>query len=316
MKNPAGSPKPRGVVGIRQLSLGASVVPTVKVYAHGVSMGQPGHNSQPPPRGIVKGWTQASIRRNRNFLYSVDVEALKALPGLGLTLTLRDCPPTAADWSRLRDVFLDSIRREGFVLVHWVTEWQRRRVPHLHLAIFLPAGTDSRAFALKAVTHWLRIAAAYRPRLQGQFWNPIFDALGWNQYLSKHAARGLRHYQRSASSLPEGWQGGSAGRMWGKLGDWPLAPVFSLSVSHQGFAMLRRFLRSWRVADARLAILKAKGPKERLGAVRRLRAARRMLLCPDPFLSKVRGCSEWFGQDLMLRCLDLLASSGCPIESI
>lgn len=288
-------------------------MPTIKVYAHGVSMGQPGHNAKPPPRGIVSGWSTASLRRNRAFLYSVDVEALKSHPGLALTLTVRDCPPSAAEWSRARDAFLDSLRNEGFSFVHWVTEWQRRKVPHLHLAIFLPPGSDPNAYAIKAISHWLRIAAPYSPSHLAQFWNPIYDALGWNQYLSKHAARGLRHYQRSMASLPETWQGSSAGRMWGKLGDWPLVPPMALHVDRRGFAILRRVLRSWRVSDARTAILKAKRPQDLTAAIRRLRSARKMLTCPDEALSRVRGVSEWFPQELMMRALALVHDLGCRV---
>ena len=289
-------------------------MPTVKVYAHGCTMGTPGTNENPPPRGIVKGWSTSSLRRNLVFLFSVDVDALKAHPGLALTLTVRECPPSAADWTLARDAFLAAIRREGFSFVHWVTEWQRRRVPHLHLAIFLPPGSDPNLFAVKAITHWLRIASPFQPLSRGQFFNPIYDALGWNQYLSKHAARGLRHYQRSMASLPLSWQGGSAGRMWGKLGSWPTDPPIELNVGSKGFAVLRRILRSWRVSDARTAIIKAKRPQDRISAIRRLRSARRMLLCPDPRLSPVRGVSEWFSQALMLRCLGLVADLGYRVE--
>jgi len=143
----------------------------------------------------------------------------------------------------------------------------------------------------------------------------IFDALGWNQYLSKHAARGLRHYQRSSASLPSAWRGGSAGRMWGKLGNWPICPDFKLHLDLKAFAFMRRVLRSWRLSDARQALLKAKRPKDRQSAIRRIRSARRMLLCPDPRLSSVRGVSEWLPQEDTLRVLALASSLGYQVES-
>jgi hypothetical protein len=40
-----------------------------------------------------------------------------------------------------------------------------------------------------------------------------------------------------------------------------------------------------------------------------------MLTCPDPGLSRVRGCSEWFPQELTLRVLALVADLGGIIES-
>lgn len=278
-------------------------------------MGQPGHNLTPPLRGVVSGWSTASLRRNRAFLYSVDVDSLQAHPGLALTLTLKDCPPSAVEWTRARDAFLESIRRDGFSFVHWVTEWQKRRVPHLHLAVFLPEGSDSSKFAAQALLHWLRIAAPYNPSAQAQHVTPIFDALGWNQYLAKHAARGLTHYQRSKATLPESWQGSSVGRMWGKLGGWPVVAPLALNLDLRAFAILRRFLRSWRVSDARQAITEAKRPQDITSAIRRLRSARRMLTCHVPSLSRVRGCSEWFPQVLTYRILALVADLGGVIES-
>ncbi len=290
-------------------------MPTLKVYAHGVSMGQPGNNLTPSARGVVSGWSSASLRRNRAFLYSVDVDALQAHPGVAFTLTLRDCPPSAAEWTTARDTFLDALRHEGFAFIHWVTEWQRRRVPHLHLAVFLPPGSDPAVFAGNALRHWLRVAAPYRPSAHAQHVTPIYDALGWNQYLAKHAARGLSHYQRSRASLPEAWQGSSVGRMWGKRGDWPVIPPMDLTINPRAFAILRRILRSWRVSDARTAIRTARRPQDLLSAIRRLKSARRMLTCPDPGLSRVRGCSEWFPQELTYRVLALVADLGGIIES-
>ena len=293
-------------------------MPTATVYAHGFNMGQAGRNDTPPPRGLVTGWSEASIRRNRNFLYAVDVDALKACPGLALTLTVRDLPPTAAEWSRLRDNFLFCLRREGFAFLHWLTEFQLRRVPHLHMAVFLlPGSSEDQAirFAGAAFRHWLRLAAPYNASPKAQYMNLIYDALGWNQYQSKHAARGLHHYQRSQASLPPSWRGASAGRMWGKLGNWPLCPEFKLQLDLKAFAFMRRVIRSWRLADARQALLKAKRPQDRQSAIRRIRSARRMLLCPDRRLSSVRGISEWLPQKETLRVLALASSLGYQIES-
>ncbi|WP_425527867.1 rolling circle replication-associated protein, partial [Xylella fastidiosa] len=56
--------------------------------------------------------------------------------GLALTLTVRDCPATAQEWQRMRRAWEKRMKRAGMIRVHWVTEWQRRGVPHLHCAIW------------------------------------------------------------------------------------------------------------------------------------------------------------------------------------
>lgn len=55
-------------------------------------------------------------------------------------LTLRHCPPTSDDWTRLVKVLQQRLRRAGLLRWHWVVEWQRRGVPHLHLAVYAQEG--------------------------------------------------------------------------------------------------------------------------------------------------------------------------------
>lgn len=50
------------------------------------------------------------------------------------------------------------------------------------------------------------VASAYGAGLRGQHARIIDGPVGWFQYLAKHAARGVKHYQRTADSIPEGWQ--------------------------------------------------------------------------------------------------------------
>ena len=57
---------------------------------------------------------------------------------------------------------------------------------------------------------WRDVAGEYGVSLSAQFVTPITGPLGWLQYLSKHAARGVRHYQRSGR--PAGWH--NTGRLW------------------------------------------------------------------------------------------------------
>lgn len=81
-------------------------------------------------------------------------------------------------------------------------QWQRRGVPHLHCAIWFPDAYDT----ITPTRAWVEVASAYGAGLRGQHARIIDGPVGWFQYLAKHAARGVKHYQRTADSIPEGWQ--------------------------------------------------------------------------------------------------------------
>jgi hypothetical protein len=112
-------------------------MPVIQVYRHGMTAGVP--PSMPPSpthrRGDVQGWSKNATRSNTRFLYSVDETKLTG-HGCAVTLTIRDCPPSAQDWKRLREALFVRLRRMGLVRAHWLTEWQRRGVPHLHGALW------------------------------------------------------------------------------------------------------------------------------------------------------------------------------------
>jgi hypothetical protein len=130
---------------------------------------------------------------------------------------------------------------------------------------------------------------------------PITAALGWFQYCAKHAARGVTHYQRDSSNIPEGWH--KTGRMWGYRGEWDLAEPLALSCDDGTFYRMRRMVRGWRVADARAS-----------GDAYRLSTARGMLRCHDRARSNVRGVSEWITQELMLAMILLAAGDTGTVE--
>jgi hypothetical protein len=290
-------------------------MPTLSLYRHGATMGKGNPSAVPPVRTEVVGWSAHAIRRNLLFLYSVDERRLEGLSGLALTLTVRECPPSPKDWQRARDAFLACLRRSGVVLVHWVTEWQRRGVPHLHLAAYW--SPDRPSVPRDLVAAWLRISAPYGPRARGQHSHAIYDVLGWNQYVSKHAARGLHHYQRHPENVPQAWQGRSTGRMWGKLGDWPLVEPDRFELDQAGFWRFRRVVRSWRRADARRSIqVRGMPPGVLVVDSRRMRSARRMLRCPVERLSAVRGISEWMPSSLASRVLRWVSDSGASVLSV
>lgn len=267
-------------------------------YRNGVTVGVRGGNPNPPKRGRVAGWSAGAVRRHTAWLYGVNAPALDGV-GTAVTLTLRDIP-TSAEWSRLRKSWVAALRLQpGFIRVHWVVEWQRRGAPHLHAACYFDRGGFETEIA--PVVAWLRLSARYGSRLQSQHSTLIDGPLGWLQYLSKHAARGARHYQRQGH--PPGWE--STGRLWGYGGQWPTEEPLRYEMDMPAYHRYRRLVRSWRLADARSS-----------GNSRRIALARRMLTCADPRLSAVRGVSDWVPESTAASFVALLASEGRDVRQI
>lgn len=278
-------------------------MPVVTVYRHGGKGGvAPRKNDHVRlKRGQVEGWSEGATRRNTQFLMSIREDLLTGA-GMALTLTLRDCPATPAEWHRLRRAWIKRMERAGMVRLHWVTEWQRRGVPHLHCALWFPNCYD---FAT-AIDGWVELAAPYGASRRGQHARIIDGPVGWFQYLSKHAARGVKHYQRNRDNIPSEWQD-KTGRVWGHSGDWPVAVPRKFGLQgiegDGGFFRLRRMVRSWRLADAR-----AKGDSWRI------RSARSMLTCNEKPLSTLRGFSEWMPDDgVQLRMLANVGERGFTV---
>jgi hypothetical protein len=221
--------------------------------------------------------------------------------GVAFTLTLRDCPDTPDEWHRLRNAWERRMRRRGYIRLHWVTEWQRRGVPHLHGAIWFPDSYDIPA--IRAA--WVAVAEGHGAGLKGQFCRVIDGPVGWFQYLAKHASRGVQHYQRSADSIPEAWKG-KTGRVWGHTGEWPVDGPIRINLQgsdgDRGYFAFRRMVRSWRHADARAD-----------GDLRRVVQARGMLRSTDRALSEVRGVSEWVSMEQTVALLGNLAQRGFSV---
>src|SRR5450830_781949 len=276
------------------------IVATIRAYSNGGTafMGGSGSHER-AKRGEVVGWTVAAVRRQTRWLYSVEIGGLTGT-GFALTLTLGDVLPTSVEWNRLRRAWLDRVVYLGAIRTHWVVEWQERGFPHLHAAVYFPEGTSA-AMGPRLGAAWLDLAGWTGARLGGQDCKPIAGPLGWLKYLSKHAARGVNHYQRQGK--PVAWN--KTGRLWGHGGDWPTPLPIEATITNAEFYRFRRLVRSWRVADARAAALRWDDPKHRWS---RLVYARRMLRCPDAQASRFRGVSEWIPQAWALRLLDVATS--------
>jgi hypothetical protein len=251
-------------------------------------------------RGEIGGWSVAATRRNTGFLRTINEKRLSGA-GVALTLTLRDCPPTSDEWHRLRRAWIERMRRAGMIRLHWVTEWQRRGVPHLHGAIWFP---DRYEMSIP-VQAWCEVAGDYGAGMKGQHVRIIDGPIGWFQYLSKHAARGVKHYQRNSDSIPAEWQK-KTGRVWGHVGEWPTMEPVRIELQDQhgdgGYFAFRRMVRSWRIADAR-------AEKNAF----RIRQARTMLKAPTIERSRITPVSEWIGAAGALQFLGNLVARGYEV---
>lgn len=239
-----------------------------------------------PKRGEVRGWSRKSTARLRRWFYSVDGDQLDGV-GFALTLTVRDLPPSAADWTSTRERYMARLRRAGMLRGQWLTEWQRRGVPHLHGCVFFGEASGVTPRVLQE--HWLSSAGDWGPGRSAQVVSPLWGLRGWLQYQSKHSARGVRHYQRAR--VPEAWQEGT-GRLWGTLGTWPLREEVR-PIDMDSFWRFRRLLRAWLLSESR-----------RASDWRRVAYLRRMLADPEPLRSAVRAvgefCPEEVSRELLL----------------
>lgn len=285
-------------------------MPTLKAYENGLSVGCAGSGGKrETKRGRNGGWTPGATRRNRQFLQSIDCDALDG-DGYAFTLTVRDIPASAEDYAAAVDLLMRRLRRAGVTRWHRVIELTKRRRPHLHGSIYFPQGwtppgspiTDSGAASAVGwwvVEQWRQVAIEYEAGLRGQQVTPITGPVGWLKYLSKHAARGVRHYQRQGK--PAGWD--RTGRLWGRGGKWPVVEPLRLQLTTDQAWRLRRLVKRYAIADARAKALghersgrtgKAAAEWDRLSFLRgMLKSSERLGAC--------RGISEWASQEVTLR---------------
>lgn len=277
----------------------------ITIQKNGVKIGTSGvraKDNTPPEKTKLAGWSPSSIRRNNDFLRTVVHSELDHLQGFAFTGTVRDCPPTSDDWHKALLKLWRRLKRLGVVLIHWLIEWQRRGAPHLHCSLFF----DNPPIDIqqKVLSHWLDLTGKWGADYSGQRITPIYDAAGWDQYMSKHCQRGLGHYQRSPENVPAEWQS-KTGRMWGKWGPWPVQESVKLQVDDPAHDKARRIIRNWRIADARSS-----------GNKKRIKSARKMLQCNELKLSSCRGLSEWLPESESLRLLHWLQSQGHDMMQI
>ncbi len=268
----------------------------ITINLHGSKSGTaPGAMPSKHERGEVSGWSSKAARRNTEFLQTVEYEGLTGI-GMAFTGTILRCPDTPDDWHSLRNAFIRRLKRLGMIRFHWVTEWQRRGVPHLHgMFFFESASPDGKLLPHEVNQAWLAVSAPYGSIPRAQNIVPLTDSLGWAKYQAKHAARGVNHYQRRKENIPPAWLG-KTGRVWGKSGDWPIQEPMVFATSGPLFWRYRRLVRSWRKSEARTS-----------GNARWITFARQSLNCPNPKLSAVRGTNDWLPCSTSLSLLQAAA---------
>jgi hypothetical protein len=264
-------------------------------------------NPNPAKRGNIVGWSAAAARRNRTFLQSVvlpDVEGA----GFFFTLTVRDLPASSKEWARMVDVWLKWIRAHGCIRHHWVVEFQRRGVPHLHVVAYWPTahvqsdlGWHDPLFG--AVDHWLALTAHLGSSPLSQQVRQCDRRVELLRYMAKHSARTADHYQRQAQALPKGWQ--SVGRLWGKGGTWPTRSEV-WETNDVGWFVFRRRVRWWlkREAARKLALVPPHDDAGRVAARRAIVHARTCLRCTDGKAhSRVKPLGLWIPEDVSRQLL-------------
>lgn len=219
-------------------------MPVVTILPGGTSGGHTYQGLRKPgKRGEIKGWSRGAARRLVAWLWSVNAELLGD-DGWALTLTCGVTPDSADDWTLARERWLDRMRSRGMHRYQWLTEWTARGRPHMHLAVYAPGRFD-----IDALIAWLDICDEFGwpASARGQHIVPISGATGWLQYVSKHAARGVVHYQRDGA--PEGWT--KTGALWRAGGDWPLEEPERHEISVKQFAEFRHRFQQWMLDDMR-----------------------------------------------------------------
>lgn len=284
----------------------------LKLYPNGITAGKPGLNTNIQKRGLTQGWTPAVSRRMTKWLYSVGIPKLTG-SGYSFTFTIKDCPPTSEDWKKLVFRLAKRFDRLSSIRLHWLTEWQRRGVPHLHGCVYFD---NENVTSSRIVDCWIECSKQYSPSRLSQNVKPIFDETGWYKYLSKHAVRGVIHYQRNSKNIPAEWKG-NTGRMWGKRGDWGVTEPISFNVDNKSYNRFRRIIRNWRKSKARddfeqiynqlLRTYKCDSYKFEQ-ALKNIGRSRRLLKSNNRKVASVRGINEFFDHDTAMTILLHLSS--------
>ena len=274
---------------------------------------------QPPERTATKGWTVNVARRNEQRLQQVDFDVIEGVPAF-VTLTMpaqQMADVSAAMFHSWLKSWLRYMKRHGLLHYYWILEFQATGNPHLHVLVWLDHTPDVLE-QYRALRSWVNMLnkSNVGARQQGQIYESI--DLGGElvvdgetvpahpervlMYLAKHAARGVAHYQRQLSNMPEDWQYRS-GRVWGHDRGLPLREQQDYETDYPTFWAYRRLVRRWRVSEAQAIV----DSDRRRAAVSQ---ARGCLRCPRPDISPYRGISAWVSAEVACQLLDAAVRGG------
>lgn len=304
-------------------------MPRLTIRQHGASASIPRHPiagglQKPGERKANRGWTAAVARRNSQYLQRIDFENVDGTP-YAVTLTLpawqmEQVTPTVLH--RLIDVMLKYLRRHGMLHFHWIVEFTAKRMPHIHMSIWMNDryeewdrslrqyvvwDNDEGRVVANIVIKWLELTAAEGLHVssKSQDVQLIDGSEAWLVYVAKHGIRGVKHYQRALVNMPDEWRDG-AGAMWGHDRNLPVVDDNILPMDMRAFHQFRREVRKWCCAHARMV----KDPARRARAIRQ---ARRVNRCGQPRLSVVRPVSVWIPKDVTISIVKGLRFRGYMI---
>ena len=173
---------------------------SVEVFPEGVVMKRSGKADIKPPvgcvRGAIEGFSPEAARRLREFCVTQEA---KGLVPWSTTLTVHR-RVTPDEWRQFMQTFRMRLKRRGWAGV-WRVELQRRKVPHVHVALWLPP----EEMLGSVVVSWCESTGemtdvdALKHAVKGR----RIESSGWAVYLALHSGK-----EKSAQL---GWKG----KQWG-----------------------------------------------------------------------------------------------------
>ena len=147
------------------------------------------------------------------------------------------------------------------------------------------------------VALWGEVAGEYGVAAGAQHHDAIDGVVGWLAYLSKHAARGVSHYQRHGK--PAGWE--KTGRLWHKCGEWPTDEPERLALTYAQAHRYRRLVRGYLIAQRRAQAQEftRRGDADKAAAAwRSVVYLRRRFIRREEHRSGFGGLSDWISPEV------------------
>lgn len=265
-------------------------------------------------RGTTSGWTPKVSRNNSRFLMSIDTEAMTET-AYAVTLTLpAGEAPSPEQWQKMRkSLITNGLKYHGWSRVHWVTEFTRNLMPHLHMTVWVDPDIKGSMVKADILERWQDQASkqGYDVSDKAQDVKRVKDD-GWFLYQLKHGSRGSEHYQRG--QVPNSWKA-STGRMWGYNGQWDgyrKEPERYESESAKEFWVMRRLIAQRNRALASAMTTKEENPGSYKRKARAIHYGRRGLKHPDPKYSAVRPMRLWATPEVHQRLYEAMRYARQP----